>query len=899
MSLSDMIKVLKTVQFGTLYIKPAFVFADSNGHLKLQFEADPYSSMGYLYDNLCQMLGVKWNTISSYNSLGLYTSCAMHAAGDRASYGCGPSNANSGGFCPQMTIAYSPRFKSQEAAASYIAAANNYVDYWRILYPYGDAVGTDRFCRSKSSSGYQGGCLGLFLNRMDLYYVLAPDLSGAWVEFNGNSIAPTHSPAPTFSGGCDDPRNFHLDKCFRIKYSKQYASEGSGWWSSLGTVGQLTLIAVFLLSTVFIVALFIAQSRKQKKRALQKFFSSRKRKKRGDNALLAMEERYEIKRNYRQRSRSSRRSNSCRSQKGKQRFPCAALDLGTEDDTYDGINSTVYDPPKIQVIADVASNVLPNSNSDSSNFPKVAEPIPKTRAITSEIYLNRTSPQESILSGSARIRHAHATVSSIDFKKSPSHLSKATRSSGLTAKSISFYHWLGNELKARDESASEADAACAVLDLGTDDDAITSDKGANYDQPKSQGFSGQDDNVDVISHTITSDNSANYDPPKIQVISGQNDNGDVIPHDSNIGVEHNKEMFYTSPSISNAKKEPTDNQAEKKPATAFGHSIALDHLDSRRTSSRRLKISRCASSSAKGKAPSATSTSFLISPNNICNSDSGKGQVKEPSNIMTSLSNSMSESIILNPGLEPVTITGSSGLQLSFATVDVDVTQTPSNVSMSSRFTAKSRVEKDSASSSLKSQIISTHNYSSGIEQSNKPHNATKAISYTSPKDSFNLNQGMEPATRTDGSGLEHSSAISVVDQARTSSHVSMVSKYTARSRIENEPCASASLNFKIRSGKEPAEDPSNTMTSYSNSLTEPANYPAHNTYNSYPEMESTTSLGHKGIKNSITMADADSTQTSLATWKVTGSSTATTIKKTFQKVFLKFRDIKFLRKTS
>lgn len=304
MSLSDMIKVLKTVQFGTLYIKPAFVFADSNGHLKLQFEADPYSSMGYLYDNLCQMLGVKWNTISSYNSLGLYTSCAMHAAGDRASYGCGPSNANSGGFCPQMTIAYSPRFKSQEAAASYIAAANNYVDYWRSLYSYGVAVGTDRFCKSKSSSGYQGGCLGLFLNRMDLYYVLAPDLSGAWVEFNGNSIAPTHSPAPTFSGGCDDPRNFHLDKCFRIKYSKQYASEGSGWWSSLGTVGQLTLIAVFLLSTVFIVALFIAQSRKQKKRALQKFFSSRKRKKRGDKALLAMEERYDIKGN------SSRRSNS-------------------------------------------------------------------------------------------------------------------------------------------------------------------------------------------------------------------------------------------------------------------------------------------------------------------------------------------------------------------------------------------------------------------------------------------------------------------------------------------------------------------------------------------------------------------------------------------------------------
>jgi hypothetical protein len=253
----------------------------------------------------------------------------------------------------------------------------------------------------------------------------------------------------------------------------------------------------------------------------------------------------------------------------------------------------------------------------------------------------------------------------------------------------------------------------------------------------------------------------------------------------------------------------------------------------------------------------------------------------------------------LNPGLEPVTTTGSSGLQLSFATVDVDVTQAPSNVSISSRFTARSRVEKDSAASSLTSQIISTHNNSSGIEQSNKPHNATKDISYNSPKVRCDFNQEMEPATRTDSSGLEHSSAMSEVNLARTSSHMAMVSTYTARSRIENEPCASASLNFKIGSGKEPAKDPSNTMTSYSDSLTVPANYPAKNTYNSYPEMESTTSSGHKGPKNSITMADADSIQPSSAALKVTRSSTATTIKKTLQKVFLKFRDIKFLRKTS
>lgn len=284
LSLSDMIKVLKTVQFGTLYIKPAFVFADSNGHLKLQFEADASSALGYLYDNLCQMLGIKWNYISPSNSYGLYTNCAMHAAGDRASYGCGPANANSGGFCPQMTLAYSPRFKSQDMAAEYITNANNYVDYWRALYPYGVAVGTNKFCDTMTSSGYSGGCLGLFLNRMDLYYVFAPDLSGAWVQFhsNGDSIAPS-SIAPTYEGGCDNPRNHYLDKCYKLQYKKyKKSSTISNFWSSLGNVGKLSFVTLSFMMAVMIVAIMFVRVRKQKRKGEKDMLRRLKRRKRRD-----------------------------------------------------------------------------------------------------------------------------------------------------------------------------------------------------------------------------------------------------------------------------------------------------------------------------------------------------------------------------------------------------------------------------------------------------------------------------------------------------------------------------------------------------------------------------------------------------------------------------------------
>jgi hypothetical protein len=239
LSLSNMIKVLKQVEFGTLYIKPAFVYADDNNNLFLQFEADSSSALGYLYSNLCQQLGISWNYNSPSNKYGLYTSCSMHSAGDRANYGCGPDNANSGGFCPRMAIAYKAKFSSSNGAATYLTNANAYVDYWRKLYPSGVAVGTSSFCKT-------GGCMGLFLNRMDLYQVFSPDLGSSWVEYNGGTVAPTISPAPTASGGCDNPANEHLDRCFRVKNRRSSKTHG---WKNLGPIGQACVVLVTLMAS--------------------------------------------------------------------------------------------------------------------------------------------------------------------------------------------------------------------------------------------------------------------------------------------------------------------------------------------------------------------------------------------------------------------------------------------------------------------------------------------------------------------------------------------------------------------------------------------------------------------------------------------------------------------------
>lgn len=276
MALSDMIKVIQHIDFGTLYIKPAFVFVDGDGHAKLQFEVDTSSALSYLYDTLCKELGIAWNYDSPENSYGAYTQCGMHAAGDRASYGCGPDGSNVGGFCPQMTLAYAPRFNSEESAAAYLYRCNNYVDYWRSLYPSGVAVGTSKFCPN-------GGCLALFLNRLDVYEVFKPDLGGSWVEYGGASMPPTYSPAPTWKGGCDEPHNFHLDKCFRKRYKPKASAVA---WDALGAVGQFSVMLILFMAVTLSTSIFLARARKKKRRGesyLGFFFrdlSKKKKKKR-------------------------------------------------------------------------------------------------------------------------------------------------------------------------------------------------------------------------------------------------------------------------------------------------------------------------------------------------------------------------------------------------------------------------------------------------------------------------------------------------------------------------------------------------------------------------------------------------------------------------------------------
>lgn len=254
-ALSNIVKVAKNLEFGKLYIKPAFVFQDDDGSIKLQFEADPTSSLAYLYDALCKQLGIAWNYDKPYNTLGVYTNCAMHAAGDRAKYGCGPDGSKNGGFCPQMTLAYRVGFQSESHAAAYMYRCNQYVDYWRSLYPSGVAVGTENFCRD-------GGCLGLFLNRYDLYQVFKPDLAGSWVEYNGGTAAPTISPAPTFDGGCDNPHNSHLDMCFRRHHQRKASTVA---WESLGAVGQLSILLVAFMATTLSVSIFLSRAKKRKR----------------------------------------------------------------------------------------------------------------------------------------------------------------------------------------------------------------------------------------------------------------------------------------------------------------------------------------------------------------------------------------------------------------------------------------------------------------------------------------------------------------------------------------------------------------------------------------------------------------------------------------------------------
>jgi hypothetical protein len=320
MSLSDMIKVAQHIDFGTLYIKPAFVFVDEDGHVKLQFEADTTSALAYLYDSLCKELGISWNYDSPENNYGAYTNCAMHAAGDRAVYGCGPDGTNQGGFCPQMTLAYAPRFASEEAAAAYLDRCNNYVDYWRSLYPSGVAVGTSKFCPN-------GGCMALFLNRIDVYEVFKPDLGGSWVEYNGASMPPTYSPAPTWMGGCDEPHNFHLDKCFRKRYKPKASAVA---WDALGSIGQFSVMLVVFMAVTLSISIFLARARKKRRRGesyLGFFFrdlTRKRRKKRRKTKNADLEEK--MLDGASRRSKSSKRTSSRSRSKSRRRSKSASKD---------------------------------------------------------------------------------------------------------------------------------------------------------------------------------------------------------------------------------------------------------------------------------------------------------------------------------------------------------------------------------------------------------------------------------------------------------------------------------------------------------------------------------------------------------------------------------------------
>ncbi|MGK3757164.1 MAG: hypothetical protein ACI8RD_009478 [Bacillariaceae sp.] len=323
MSLSDMIKIARNIDFGALYIKPAFVFVDEDGHVKLQFEADTDSALAYLYNNFCKQMGITWNYDSPENSVGAYTSCAMHGAGDRAAYGCGPSGTNQGGFCPQMTLAYSPRFSSEESAAAYLDRCNNYVDYWRSLYPSGVAVGTTNFCPN-------GGCMALFMNRIDVYEVFKPDLGGSWVEYNGASMPPTFSPAPTWMGGCDEPHNFHLDKCFRKRYKPKASAVA---WDALGSIGQFSVMLVLFMAVTLSISIFLARARKKRRRGesyLGFFFRdlSRKRKKKRRKTKNSDLNEKMLDSGASRRSKSSKRSSSRSGSKSRRRSKSTSKDRG-------------------------------------------------------------------------------------------------------------------------------------------------------------------------------------------------------------------------------------------------------------------------------------------------------------------------------------------------------------------------------------------------------------------------------------------------------------------------------------------------------------------------------------------------------------------------------------------
>lgn len=77
-------------------------------------------------------------------------------------------------------------------------------------------------------------------------------------------MAPTKSPAPTWYGGCSEPHNQHLDKCFQ-RGSRPTRSTAVAW-DSLGHVGQASVFLVTFMATTLAFSLFVSRARKKRRK---------------------------------------------------------------------------------------------------------------------------------------------------------------------------------------------------------------------------------------------------------------------------------------------------------------------------------------------------------------------------------------------------------------------------------------------------------------------------------------------------------------------------------------------------------------------------------------------------------------------------------------------------------
>jgi len=66
-------------------------------------------------------------------------------------------------------------------------------------------------------------------------------------------MPPTFSPAPTWMDGCDEPHNFHLDKCFRKRYKPKASAVA---WDALGSIGQFSVMLVLFMAVTLSVSIF-------------------------------------------------------------------------------------------------------------------------------------------------------------------------------------------------------------------------------------------------------------------------------------------------------------------------------------------------------------------------------------------------------------------------------------------------------------------------------------------------------------------------------------------------------------------------------------------------------------------------------------------------------------------